>query len=370
MEDRDLLSLVDLCYQAVEAPDAWQPLVRGIAAGISAEAGDLCVEDYDLGVARALGSTGFDPAYRESYDDDFLGANPWIVALKAYPTGRSIGDHGEPADFESSTYYNEWVRPQGYRFAIGAILENSPSRLIHIGFLRGQSRGRFNGGQAQAMDRLLPHVHRAVTLGERLRASEAREESIHTLVDALHLPAFLLGGNRKVVHANRRAEALCIEGSTLSIRAGRLWVSDPKTAEALDAAASAACHLERQLQSGLRPTVFLRRPGDDKAPLVLEVVPLRNGTWPGGASCLVLVNDPSEPLPERADLLRRLWGLTPSEARLAWALANGDTVAGYAENHAIAASTARWHLKNVQAKTDARTAESLVALIRAVLLPI
>ena len=76
MNDAVLLELIDLCYAAVDDRTCWQTFINKLAQALKADAGDLAVEHYERGIAAPLGTVGFDPQYRESYDLEFLGENP------------------------------------------------------------------------------------------------------------------------------------------------------------------------------------------------------------------------------------------------------------------------------------------------------
>ena len=100
-----------------------------------------------------------------------------------------------------------------------------------------------------------------------------------------------------------------------------------------------------------------------RAPLVLEIHPVRKmGTdyrgWQVGA--LVLVVDPEARPRVDPDLAAAVLGLTPTESRVAVALATGQTVAGIAAALGCAESTVKTHLKRVYRKLGIRKQTELV----------
>ena len=69
---------------------------------------------------------------------------------------------------------------------------------------------------------------------------------------------------------------------------------------------------------------------------------------------------------ESIDLLRRHFGLTPAEARLALHLIAGETLRSAEAKLSITYETARTHLKNIFSKTGTcRQAELVVVLVTA-----
>jgi len=65
------------------------------------------------------------------------------------------------------------------------------------------------------------------------------------------------------------------------------------------------------------------------------------------------------------EVLRALFGLTETESRVAWQLANGDSPEQAAERLAIAPSTLRHHLERIFVKTGTRRQSDLVRRVLA-----
>jgi DNA-binding CsgD family transcriptional regulator len=83
----------------------------------------------------------------------------------------------------------------------------------------------------------------------------------------------------------------------------------------------------------------------------------------GQLAALVFVSDPEAATPSRSEILRRLYGLTPAEARIADLLASGSEVGEVAARSGITLETARFHVKRVLNKTGARRQTELVRLM-------
>jgi DNA-binding CsgD family transcriptional regulator len=372
MDDAVLLELIDLCYAAVDDKTCWQKFIDKLAKALEADAGDLVVENYDQRVAAPLGTTGFDPHFRESYDVEFLEENPWILQAHALPVCRAFTSQLEPPNFEKSDFYNCWLKPQQLRHGVGAILDKRPDRVVHIGFVRSHAHGSYFQADATSLDRIIPHVRRVVDLSEKLGLMQPRLPSISDLVDQLEMPALLADGQGYVSHMNLAADILLQQlDCPLSVRAGRLRIKNVSASNALEQAL--ACTVSIDIftrQPADAGTVLVHRDDDDLPPLVLKAYSLRGGLQGGLAqpSCLLLINDPSRPLSEQKPLLRLAWDFTEAESSLALALANGERISGYAERMGISPATARWHLKNIQTKTGTHRTEDVVRLVHSMLM--
>jgi DNA-binding CsgD family transcriptional regulator len=55
--------------------------------------------------------------------------------------------------------------------------------------------------------------------------------------------------------------------------------------------------------------------------------------------------------------------LTPAETRIAIALFNGQTVETYAKETGISINTARWHVKQIYAKTGVKRQTELIRVL-------
>lgn len=80
----------------------------------------------------------------------------------------------------------------------------------------------------------------------------------------------------------------------------------------------------------------------------------------GQAAAVIYFRGDRSPLSDRHEQLVELFGLTPSEARLAWSIAQGLSIAEAAEQNGLTIETARNYSKKIYAKTGARGQVDLV----------
>jgi len=103
-----------------------------------------------------------------------------------------------------------------------------------------------------------------------------------------------------------------------------------------------------------RPLTVLVRRAD-------AVVPCGgNSTRPGA---LLIVIDSALPVHTQESELRRLYGLTSTESRLAKLLMEGKDLDGCCDELGISRSTVRMHRRNLFSKTDVRRQTQLIALL-------
>ena len=110
-----------------------------------------------------------------------------------------------------------------------------------------------------------------------------------------------------------------------------------------------------------------------RRPLVAVVSPLRNEIPFLGrqrAAAVVFVRDPERQPEAPVDVLRRLWSLTPAEAKVGHELVIGHNIDEIAQMLGLANDTVRKHVKQILSKTGTRRQSELVALIVSALMPV
>lgn len=211
--------------------------------------------------------------------------------------------------------------------------------------------------------RLLPHLRRACEMQRRLAQQSLGQCGALEALDGLAGGVMVLDGMGRVCYANKTAEKLLASRQGLrldqagSVRAMLQW-QNVKLQRLVEQAAAGEGDLD--CRGCLRVSRALGQP------LVLMVAPLLDAGTVWGekkAGVLVFVHDPDHAPTLLADTLRWHFELTPSQARLAAALAAGSSVAECAETHGISVATVRTHLKEIFAKTGARRQADLVRLL-------
>jgi DNA-binding CsgD family transcriptional regulator len=111
--------------------------------------------------------------------------------------------------------------------------------------------------------------------------------------------------------------------------------------------------------------MLVHRPG--KSALRVMVSPFR-GSLPGRSktlAALLFVSDPTQLVSSRAETLRALYGMTPTECRVADMLLEGLELREIAGRMHITLETTRFHVKRVLAKSGARRQSEFIRLMLA-----
>ena len=163
----------------------------------------------------------------------------------------------------------------------------------------------------------------------------------------------ILSRDRVVLYSNNAADALLAERRPLQVRRGRLEASTATVSQQLGRAIDAAC------ADRFRSVLLLRRPSG--LPLLIAINCLEDGA----EAVLLVGRDSAIHIRPTAEALRSCFGLTPSEAEVAAAIAAGESSRQIAERRGVTANTIRTQLKTISAKLGCTRQSQISAIVHA-----
>jgi DNA-binding CsgD family transcriptional regulator len=349
-------------YEAALEPALW-PLVVHRFGDVFGGSAALVVNDPISGVSSLAEAVNFEPGFLASYVAHYGRASPWVKKFLTLPVGALLHrDLAPEIELESTEYYNDWLKPQGLKDALGGVLGKAGNSLSYIIVLRSEYLGAFSGRHHADFQLANTNLQRALAIHARLARNNAHERALFEALDRAGLAAFLLRHDRRLIAHNAPAEHLLTEGLALRSVRNILQPRDPAADTALTHAVAQACRLN------LGQAISLSHPASDRPPLSALVVPVPNPSVPfalleaAGGFALVLVRDPNRTPGPDIHILRSLFGLTAAEARLLAALASGKALDNIAAERGVSYATLRAQLRAVMAKTGTRRQGELVAL--------
>jgi DNA-binding CsgD family transcriptional regulator len=360
------VDLVARAYDAAVQTGLWQDWLVRLCDALSSPVGGLF-----LGYSSGLGTTGyFAHGVREDLRGWFLGQAARDSSLLGGPfdlaPGRvSILSEAIPAAlFLKSRFYREWMKPQGLRHCLAALIEVNPGSMAGVSAMRRRGAPPFGDAERELLERIIPHLQRAIRVQGIRGFSEMSREAAERIGDALRVGACLVTRTAQVVDASRRAVALLGSAEGPHLQAGRLVARTPRETRAFQELVTAATQARSSEQECSGGALVLSR--GDRPGLVVLVSPLRApATLPSLAApslALVILRALEEaPVPSENEL-RGLFGLTPAEARVACRLV-GETVDEIAAALDVSVTTVRTHVQRLLAKTGTRRQSELMRLL-------
>jgi DNA-binding CsgD family transcriptional regulator len=191
-----------------------------------------------------------------------------------------------------------------------------------------------------------------------LERERLRSEVTGQAVERLSLGWIALDARCSVIEASPQAEEMFRSGTLLRLgRYDRLVPASP----AIDRRMTALVRSWAAGEDG-RPQAFTL---DDDPWCDMLVTPAAPRHAAGGIAptAIVYVSGDRSSQADRCEQLVELFGMLPSEARLAWMLAQGTSIAASAEALGLTVETARNYSKKIYAKTGARGQAELVRIV-------
>lgn len=367
-DERDLLALVDLAYDAATDPASWPALLRGMATKLGCEVVGINLQDLESGSASLQSQIGADPSWSRAYEsyyaarNIFLSARPDLTYSGAIRNGEAIVPDHQAVQTE---YFNDFLRPLGVLHAIGLIPFRTGSVIALVSLMRRIGAPSFTDADFALLERLMPHLQRAISIHRRLEAVDLARTAAAETLDRMPIGVSILGGDRTVLFLNRQMQALLDQGDGLLLLRDGLSAANPTEAETLRRLVAEACAtgLGRGVLAG--GAAVVTRPSGRRS-LSLLVAPLRPRAFALATempAAIVFVGDPERKVEGVGDVLRQLYRLTPAEVAVATSLLEGRRIEELAERLGITLLTARTHVKHVLAKVGVRTQAELVRVL-------
>ncbi|MGD9738736.1 MAG: helix-turn-helix transcriptional regulator [Bauldia sp.] len=232
-------------------------------------------------------------------------------------------------------------------------------RLWVVPFLRSSSQGPFDRADARRLRSLAPHFERMVAFSARI--TNAQGTAALNILEAASKPALLLDWQGKAVAMNPAAQRLI--GGELRLSAGRLWTSDPQSNGQLQTLIAKAGGARAPSSLDADMPAVIRRPY--KRPLLVDAIPtsgvLRDAFL--HARAILMLTDLDGRAPGSEALLRKLFGLTPHEARIAHRMGAGLTPREVAAETGTTLGTIRSILHQVYGKLDVKGQSGLIRIV-------
>jgi DNA-binding CsgD family transcriptional regulator len=374
MAARNTESLIASFYEAAAGRGSWHAAMHCVADHLD------CVVAQVIGVnwiERKLifsfeGGSGA-PEGVIDYARTYHRIDPHAEHLAPQPVGTLVAYSREfdPAFIERHAFYQDYLIPYGVRHTHAAKLYQDREMVAFLGLHRAVGKEPIDGADWEVAQRLSFHLVRAMQIFIGMRRTLAEAVVGRETLDRLSVPVLLIDEQRRVVVANRVAsQAMDSDWSLFVDQAGHLCCRLAKADSELTLAVrSLQLSGKAGLQSGApRERAVIRVPSPQAAkPLLACLVALRPDATMGAfghvAVVMVVVHDPNQTARIDPFALAAAFELSPAEARVAVALANGASPKEIARNLGVSPNTVRSQVQAVHHKFGVSRTAELVALI-------
>jgi len=360
--------LTDAVYRAALQPAAWREVIALMRGPFPSSMQAFYLLHVEPRRIEPVCVAGLDMRWLKSFDALYFAPdNPWMRASKflhrpgvVRTTERLESFLKERGVLYRSTYYNEWMKPQRFKYNMGNTLLSEHGVVANITLFRSPDMPAFDAAEVRAFELLSKHMTRSLQMSLRLEQPGQSRASAAAL-DAVPHAVALLDDQRHVLYANAAMEVVLRRRQGMVVREGMLRATDGAADVTLAEQVTHAASHDRGVHQGLA-AMALPCPGRNQ--LTVRVIPVRAGSatlLPPRATVLLLASECAAGSVPSCTEVRRLYGCTDAEARLAQCLAGGRGLREAAGSMGITYGTARTYLKVVFEKTGVHTQAQLVA---------
>jgi DNA-binding CsgD family transcriptional regulator/PAS domain-containing protein len=363
--------LIASLYDAALGHRSWDEVGPALVKELGGLTLMMSVHHPDSAFVEVVATLGMTPQDLADYATHYARYDLWTEgALKKRLIGRALlgSEIVEDRVLQGSLIYNEFLRPKlNMHHLAGAILPMDDGCHVVLGIHRPPDAPAYSTTDASRLNRLLPHLQRALEVRQRLRATDAIASSLVAAFDRLSSGVVLLSSSGRVVHCNSAADKILhradgLRRSPSGIHAAH--VDEDQQLQALIARAkdvalhasdmpSAGGHVRISRPSGLPPHAVLVSPVGNR---------IVAGTSQSTAIAL-FVSDPALDLSVDPAVLERLFTFTTAESAVVLALVSGTRLLDFAKGTHRSYSTVRTLLARAMARTETHSQVELLRLV-------
>jgi DNA-binding CsgD family transcriptional regulator len=217
------------------------------------------------------------------------------------------------------------------------------------------------------MQLLVPHVRRAVLIGNVIDLHKEKAGNLSDALDRLDAGVFLVDENCHIAFSNLAAQTLLDQATILRTANHNLIAVDPHAAQVLRDVVAAASGGDGAVGADGVAIPLSNKPGEN---WVADILPLTSGMRRQtrglhSAVAAVFVRMVSIAAPYPIEAAARQFRLTPSEVRVLDAVMKVNGVSEIAKALGIGEATVKTHLQNIFGKTGLRRQADLIKLVAA-----
>jgi DNA-binding CsgD family transcriptional regulator len=342
---------VESFRDAAMFPARWPQALERVAAALHSDGATLLLPPTRAHFLTA--STTLHPLVEQHFKLPFPDSREQRVSPDITEGFKPDQAYFTPEEIKRDPYYQEFLVRHGLGWNAAAALGGG----LLMSLKRGNRLGRYERAEISDLNAALPWLRsasRAAALAWRSNFSGRL-----SAFDQIGRGAILMDERARVVEFNASVQF----GDGLDLSDGALQAA--RAADRTRLARFLAAVVDPALSSSRSGSILALPRPSGRRPWLLDGVPCTDAmrSLHSRATALVLVTDMDRPVNVTLDHLREMFGLTPTEARLARELAGGRSVQQAAAALSISVDHARQRLKSIFLSTDTSSQAQLVALV-------
>ena len=369
--DEALFNLIGRLYDTATDTDKWGAFLTELVALFGASAGHLTHFDFQerrMTFSVQVGLDHMSAALWQRYEA-LLPEDPRMPAYAKYlGKPQSCRMTIDEQTLHASRFYREILVPARIEYTLGLKLDGDNNGGTGLAITRDDRSSPFDQADCDLLGKIIPHLKRAMEIHKRFALLDFGQRMALEALDRIATGIVLLDEGGVVKFANRLARDIAGSADGFRIIGDSVMFADYDIQTEVIAAARGAIASARAGRVLPGKGFAIPRPSG-ATPYALMVSTLWGSHLRFDLGLLddpiavLFLSDPQRPQEAPAELLQRLYGLTPAEARVLEALVAGHNLKGAAAGLGIAYETVRSHMKSIFDKTNTRRQIDVVKLV-------
>jgi DNA-binding CsgD family transcriptional regulator len=361
-------------YESAANPQHWPTFLENAARELDATKAALHVHYFASGntIHTAEGSCavaiGYDASSLAAYANHYASKDIYVQRIRErFPLGMNAGTSEglvTSGEYRNTELYHDFCRPNEVFHTCWSVVQQTKSIAAGLGFIRPENAKPYSANDVHLLKLLNPHLAKAFRLQRVLERAADSNKALLGSIAQFDFGVIGLDGERRITNLSTRAKHLLDQQDGIRVQASRLEATHPPENRRLQEMLTTTGQIWENPHQPPCNTLLLSRKSHEK-PLHLFVFPFVSSGLlvEEHTQMLVFLSDPSSKPASRASVLRALYGLTPTESRLADLLLQGLEVREAADQLRTTLETTRFHLKRVLAKTGTHRQTELIRLM-------
>lgn len=368
-----LLDLAHLALSSIQEPSRWQDYLSQFCTHFRASRSYLALfaNQFEFGAASIY--HGYTPSEIREWESKWIAEDPWLKGrdLSSLPLEKAVPSHHlcSDEDLIAHPIYDAFLAPRHLHYGGGVNYLMTPDLSALQIVLRSREAGPLSNAELDDWNQIIPYVKTAIAASLEHSQLSSENDLFNTHFASLGTGLLFLTPRARITRCNTTACEIIDRRPDILTRDGHLSFTKPSIEiefrKALkDLSGESALNINTD---NWRKIAITQDPRHATSPLLAILTPVtqphRRSFDLNTYSILMYLIESQPPTPTDTHVLEKLFGWTPTEARLAGLLATGRSLEEVAAILNIAIQTARTHLKHLFAKTGFTRQGELIAFI-------
>ena len=362
-----LLDFVGEIYEASYKPDRWDHVVAQLCCKLlNAKSGALLFEDRQTRTRSMIGAYGLPAAVRASYRFGIAKYDHTFHLQRQMPVGEAsqITD-SEKVRQDHPFYYRLILKPNDIGFISAINIYNDDEWHVGIGLHRSFSAQPFSEQDCHTLKLLYPHFKRALRIHREFHRLRTRQQSLHEALSRFMIGLIILGPDGRMTYQNPVAERLMADHGGLTLHNGKPKAHFANENQCLQNLIRQQLEMDASNVANQTEALGVHHP-DREMNLNVIVTSLKGNNEPDSEQqghLALYLSDPDSALNLPATAVQSLYNMTPKEANVAIALANGLSPSQISEHHGVSVDTVRSQLKSIYSKMGVNKQQDVIRVL-------